>query len=47
MKIFLVGTKCNAPDVVLAMEDRGLAGVAKTSHCVFNSCAFHDVMRFM
>jgi transcription initiation factor TFIID subunit 8 len=39
-------TECNALDVVLAMDDLGLAGAAETSHCVSNSGALHDVMRY-
>ncbi|CAM6048896.1 unnamed protein product [Sphagnum compactum] len=40
-------TECNALDVVLAMEDLGLAGAAETSHCVSNSGALRDVMRYV
>jgi len=40
-------TECNVLDVVLVMEDLRLARVVETSHCVSNSSALHDVMRFM
>lgn len=39
--------KCNALDVVMAMEDLGLERAAETFHCVSSLGALCDVMRFM